>query len=91
MITWPLRRRPSLKIVGLEKRLQLSKEDRSSLVKKATEQEARIENLVAHLRDSEAEITHAKNDIGAKKNRRIRAESELKTAVENTRRPWRKP
>lgn len=69
------------KIIGLEKRLQLSNEDCLSLAYKATEQEARIKNLVAHLRDSEGEITHARNDLRAKKNRRIRVESELKTVV----------
>lgn len=55
-------------IVGLKKRLQLSEEGHLSLTKKATEQEAYIEDLVARLWDSEAEITHARNDLWVERN-----------------------
>lgn len=72
-------------VVGLKRRLQLSEEERSSLAKKATKQEACIENLVARLRDSEAKITWARNDLETEMNQHIRAESDLKMAVKNTR------
>lgn len=72
-------------IVGLEKRLQLLEEGRLSLAKKTIEQEADIESLVARLWDSEAEITHGRNDLGVERNRYIKVEAELKVAVESTR------
>lgn len=72
------------RIVGLEKRLQLSKEDRSYLAKRASKWEAYIESLVARLRDLEAEISCSKNDLVAKKNWHAQVETELKAAVEST-------
>lgn len=71
--------------MGLEKRLQLSEEGRSDLARKASEREAYVESLAAHLRDSEAEISHANNDLVAEKNRRARVKSDLKVALEATR------
>lgn len=68
-------------VVGLERRLQLSEEERFSLAKKATEHVACIKNLVARLLDSKAEITWARNDLKAEMNRHIRAESDLKTTI----------
>lgn len=70
------------RVVGLEKRLQLSEEGRSDLARKASEREAYVESLEARLHDSEAEISCVNNDLITERNRRARVESDLKVALE---------
>lgn len=65
--------------------MRWSEDSHSSLAKKAAEQEAHIDNLGLRLRDAEAKVFRARNELGVERNRHIRKENELRTAVEDTR------
>lgn len=71
-------------IINLVKKLKWLEKSRFNMVSKVAKHEARIENLSALLQDSERDVTRARNELGIERNRRIRAENDLKAAVESS-------